>query len=107
MRGKVLNSYTASSGPVFYTHYRIEASETLKGQERTVRWKSSCPAEWLNNSRQSFAGVPEFKAGDEYVFFLWTGKDGRSTQVLGLTPGTFLGAPAGFGGSRDHAQRQP
>ena len=38
--------------------------------------------------RQSFSGVPQFQAGDEYVFFLWTGKTG-ATQVLGLTQGLF------------------
>jgi hypothetical protein len=93
VRGKVLNSYTATSGPVIYTHYRIQASETLKGPARGVV-EIQLPGGVANNLRQSFAGVPQFKAGDEYVFFLWTGKTG-STQVLGLTQGLFSVAPGG------------
>jgi hypothetical protein len=86
VRGKVLNSYTATSGPVIYTHYRIQPSETLKGTPAEW-WKSSCPAAWPTICDRAFAGVPQFKAGDEYVFFLWTGKSG-ATQVLGLTQGS-------------------
>src|SRR5580704_2388824 len=93
VRGKVLNSYTATSGPVVYTHYRVQASETLKGAaQATVEFQ--LPGGVANNLRQNFAGVPQFKAGDEYVFFLWTGKSG-ATQVLGLTQGLFSVAPGG------------
>jgi hypothetical protein len=91
VRGKVLNSYTATNGPVIYTHYRIQTSETLKGPTRGVV-EIQLPGGVANNLRQSFAGVPQFKAGDEYVFFLWTGKSG-ATQVLGLTQGLFSVAP--------------
>jgi hypothetical protein len=91
VRGKVLNSYTATSGPVIYTHYRIQASETLKGSARGVV-DIQLPGGVANNLRQSFAGVPQFRPGDEYVFFLWTGKTG-TTQVLGLTQGLFSVAP--------------
>jgi hypothetical protein len=38
--------------------------------------------------RQSFPGTPSFRAGEEYVFFLWTSRAGR-TQVIGLTQGLF------------------
>ena len=87
VRGKILNSYTAASGPVIYTHYRIQTSEILKGTPNgTV--EIQLPGGTAGNLRQTFAGVPQFKAGDEYVFFLWTGKSG-STQVLGLTQGLF------------------
>ena len=93
VRGKVLNSFTATNGPVIYTHYRIQTSETLKGQPRGVV-EIQLPGGVANNLRQSFAGVPQFKAGDEYVFFLWTGKTG-ATQVLGLTQGLFAVASGG------------
>jgi hypothetical protein len=87
VRGKVLNSYTASSGPLIYTHYRVQVSETLKGQARgTV--DIQLPGGTANNLRQTFAGVPQFRTGDEFVFFLWTGRSG-ATQVLGLTQGLF------------------
>jgi len=93
VRGKILNSYTATSGPVIYTHYRIQPSETLKGTANGVV-EIQLPGGTAGNLRQTFAGVPQFKAGDEYVFFLWTGKSG-STQVLGLTQGLFSVAPGG------------
>ena len=93
VRGKVLNSFTATSGPVIYTHYRIQTSETLKGPARGVV-EIQLPGGVANNLRQSFAGVPKFNAGDEYVFFLWTGKTG-ATQVLGLTQGLFSVSPGG------------
>jgi hypothetical protein len=91
VRGKVLNSYSATSGPIIYTHYRIQASETLKGPA-SATVEIQLPGGVANNLRQSFAGVPQFKAGDEYVFFLWTGRTG-ATQVLGLTQGLFSVAP--------------
>jgi hypothetical protein len=93
VRGKVLNSYAASSGPIVYTHYRIQVSDTLKGSARTAV-EIQLPGGVVNNARQTFAGVPQFNAGDEYVFFLWTGKSG-ATQVLGLTQGLFSVAPGG------------
>ncbi|HUB80765.1 MAG TPA: hypothetical protein VMB03_18295 [Bryobacteraceae bacterium] len=93
VRGKILNSYTATNGPVIYTHYRIQTSETLKGTANSVV-EFQLPGGIANNVRQSFAGVPQFKPGDEYVFFLWTGRSG-ATQVMGLTQGLFSVAPGG------------
>ena len=93
VRGKILNSYTATNGPVIYTHYRIQTSETLKGTANGVV-EFQVPGGIANNVRQTFVGVPQFKTGDEYVFFLWTGKSG-STQVMGLTQGLFAVAPGG------------
>jgi hypothetical protein len=93
LRGKVLNSYTQASGPVIYTHYRIQASETFKGNSQSMV-DIQLPGGSLNHMRQSFAGVPEFQAGDEYVFFLWTGRSG-ATQVIGLTQGLFSVAAGG------------
>lgn len=87
VRGKVLNSYTASSGPMIYTHYRVQVSEALKGpSSRAV--DIQMPGGTANNLRQTFSGVPQLNAGDEFVFFLWTGKSGTA-QVLGLTQGLF------------------
>ena len=87
VRGKVLNSFTASSGPIIYTHYRIQVSESLKGSAGGSV-EIQLPGGVANNKRQTFAGVPQFNTGDEFVFFLWTGKSG-ATQVLGLTQGLF------------------
>lgn len=87
VRGKVLNSYTTTEGPVIYTHYRIQVSETYKGPARATV-EIGYPGGISNNQRQSFAGVPQFSAGDEYVFFLWAGKSGM-LQTVGLTQGLF------------------
>ena len=87
VRGKILNSYTATSGPIIYTHYRVQTSETLKGTASGVV-EIQLPGGISGNLRQTFDGVPQFKSGEEYVFFLWTGKSG-STQILGLTQGLF------------------
>jgi hypothetical protein len=94
VRGTVQNSTTSVSGPVIYTHYTIQVSEQLK------RSASSAATVDLvlqggkaNGVVQRFAGVPQFQAGDEYVFFLWTGPSGR-TQLTGLTQGVFaVGTP--------------
>jgi hypothetical protein len=93
VRAKVTRSYGALSGRVIYTHYQIKISETLKGA-------GAATAEFVvqggvaNNLRQSFSGVPQFSVGDEYVFFLWTGKSGL-TQLMGLTQGLFSVAQDG------------
>jgi hypothetical protein len=93
VRGKVLNSYTASNGPMIYTHYRVQVTETLKGQANGSV-DVQMPGGIANNLRQTFSGVPQLQAGDEFVFFLWTGRTGTA-QVLGLTQGLFAVAPGG------------
>jgi hypothetical protein len=50
------------------------------------------PGGTANNVRQTFPGTPQFKAGDDYVFFLWTGRSGL-TQIIGLTQGLFALSP--------------
>lgn len=87
VRAKVLNAFTTVSGPVIYTHYQLQVSETLKGSYGS-QVEIQLPGGVANNMRQSFAGVPQFNTGDEFVFFLWSGRTG-SMQVLGLTQGLF------------------
>jgi len=87
VRGKVAGSYAAAHGPLIYTYYTIQISETLKGASQnsvTV----AVPGGTANHLRQTVPGAPEFSAGDEFVFFLWTGKSGM-TQIMGLTQGLF------------------
>ncbi|MGP8246423.1 MAG: hypothetical protein ACLQVN_18120 [Bryobacteraceae bacterium] len=94
VRGTVQASSVSVSGPVIYTHYTIQVSEQLKrsaGIAATV--EVVLPGGQANGVVQRFAGVPQFQAGDEYVFFLWTGASGR-TQLTGLTQGLFaVGTP--------------
>ena len=87
VRAKVTGSYGAFSGPLIYTHYRIQVTERYKGA-------GASPAEvWVpggvaNGLRQVIPGAPQLAEGGEFVFFLWTGKTGE-TQILGLTQGFF------------------
>jgi len=87
VRGKVTGSSAAFTGPVIYTHYTIQVEESLKGNNQgTV--DVVVPGGTANGLRQSFAGAPAFHTGDEFVFFLYTGKSGLTT-VTGLTQGLF------------------
>ena len=87
VRGKVTGSSAAFSGPVIYTHYTIQVSESLKGASHGTI-DVVIPGGIANGMRQTFDGTPVFQAGDEYVFFLFTGKSGLTT-VTGLTQGLF------------------
>ncbi|HEY1240493.1 MAG TPA: hypothetical protein VGF16_08040 [Bryobacteraceae bacterium] len=94
VRAKVTGSYAVRRGPVIYTYYSVQTSEQLKGPKPVT---VAVPGGTLNNLRQSFPGAPELKAGDEFVFFLWTGSSGI-TQIMGLTQGLFQ---ISLGQSRD------
>jgi hypothetical protein len=96
VRGKVTGTTAAFSGPVIYTHYTIQVSEQFKGAKQSSV-DVVIPGGTANGLRQSFSGAPVLNPGDEYVFFLYTGKAGLTT-VTGLTQGLFS-LPAG--GSAD------
>jgi hypothetical protein len=87
VRGQVLSSNTAFNRGLIFTHYQVQVTETLKGSASGTI-DVAVPGGVANGVRQAVAGAPEFQAGDDYVFFLWTGKSGI-TQVLGLTQGLF------------------
>jgi hypothetical protein len=87
VRGKVTGASAAASGPVIFTSYTIRVSESLKGQADSSVLVS-VPGGEANGLRQTFAGAPTFNTGDEFVFFLFKGRDGR-LSVLGLTQGLF------------------
>lgn len=95
VRGKVTGSHAAWSGPVIYTHYTIQVTEVLKGSAQSSTYVV-VPGGTVDRLRQSFPGAPEFKPGDEFVFFLWTSPSGL-TQIMGLTQGLFALAPGGTG----------
>lgn len=87
VRGRVVGSHAAQQGPIVYTHYAVQVTETFKGPVQTTV-DIAVPGGTLSGLRQTFAGAPEFRTGDEFVFFLWTGRSGL-TQILGLTQGIF------------------
>ena len=76
VQGKVTGSWAAFSGPVIYTHYTVQVSQRLKGAG-SDSMEIVVPGGVANNLRQTFAGAPELKAGNEYVLMLWTGKEAR------------------------------
>jgi hypothetical protein len=102
VRAKVLSSYASFSGPVIYTHYKLQVSEQYKSAAAPVV-EVLVPGGVANNTRQVFAGAPGFQPGDEYVFFLWTSRAGL-TQVIGLTQGLFAVAQDG---SKDPGLTRP
>jgi len=99
-RAKITSSYAAADGPVIYTHYKLQISEQLKG---FVVSEIVVPGGTASGIRQFFAGAPQFQSGDEFVFFLWTSREGL-TQVMGLTQGLFA---VGSGGDADPTVTRP
>ena len=87
VRGTVTISRVDASGRIIYTHYTIRVTENFKGNSQGAV-DVAVPGGTANNVRQTFAGTPQFKIGDDYVFFLWTGRSGL-TQIIGLTQGLF------------------
>jgi hypothetical protein len=87
VRGKVGQSWAAFSGPVIYTHYQVQISESYKGAAAGAI-DVVVPGGVAGSLRQSFAGTPVLNSGEEYVLLLWTGRNGL-TQVIGLTQGLF------------------
>jgi len=88
VRGQVTGASAAASGPVIYTHYAVQVLERLKGQTGSTL-DVTVPGGTANGLRQTFAGAPTLHSGDNFVFFLYTGRDGRTT-ILGLTQGLFV-----------------
>jgi hypothetical protein len=105
VRGKVANSWTAFTGSVIYTHYRIQASETYKGASRNLL-EIVVTGGTVNGIRQNFSGSPRLNPGDEFVFFLWTSKAGL-TQIIGLTQGLFAVPPDDSGKSASDPSSDP
>jgi hypothetical protein len=86
VRAKVISSYASFTGSAIYTHYKLQVMERLKGLGVTA--DVAVRGGVAGGMQQIVPGSPRFNAGDEYVFFLWAGKDGVN-QVIGLTQGLF------------------
>jgi hypothetical protein len=92
VRGKVTASWTAYTGSIIYTHYKVQVSEQFKGAGGNSV-EVMTPGGAVQGARQSFSGSPVLNVGDEFVFFLWTSKGGI-TWITGLTQGLFSLAPS-------------
>jgi hypothetical protein len=87
VRGKVSSIYTAVSGRVVYTHYKIQVSEGWKGSDGgTV--DVVVPGGATATLHQSFSGAPSLTSGTEYVLFLWRSRSGLN-HLIGLSQGLF------------------
>jgi|SRR4051794_16252499 len=104
VRGKVGSASTEAAGPVIYTHYQVQVSEQLKGNSGSAV-DVVIPGGTANGVRQTFAGAPTLNQGDEFVFFLYTGRD-RRTTVIGLTQGLFALSTGGDPVSTRAASRE-
>ena len=87
VRGKAQLTYSAYRGPLIYTHYTLQVTETLKGTA-AKQLEFVVPGGVSNGLRQSLAGAPTLTNGQDYVLFLWTSKSGL-TQLIGLSQGLF------------------
>jgi len=93
IRGTVQGSTAAFTGPVIFTHYRVQVIEHWKGSPGVVV-DVAVPGGAANGLRQTYSGAPQFAPGEQYVLFLWTGKSGM-TQIMGFSQGVFAVAPGG------------
>ena len=93
VRGTIRGSYAAFFGPVIFTHYRVQVTEKWKGATGATV-DVAVPGGIANGMRQTYSGAPQFRPGDQYVLFLWTGKSGM-TQIMGFSQGAFAVAQDG------------
>jgi hypothetical protein len=93
VRATVAGSSVAQSGPVIYTHYQLQVNELYKGPAQSTV-DLALPGGIARGFQQIYSGAPQLHPGEEYVFFLWTGKSGL-TQVIGLTQGLFAVSDVG------------
>jgi len=96
VRGRVTGQRAAFRGPVIYTYFSVQVLERWKGVE-SAQVEVAVPGGVARGLTQAFSGVPKLTPGDEYVFFLWTGKSGV-TQIIGLSQGVFSLRSDGNGG---------
>jgi len=96
VRGKVTASWAAFTGSVIYTHYQVQVSEQFKGAGQNSV-EVMIPGGAAKGLSQNFSGSPILNQGGEFVFFLWTSKNGI-TWITGLTQGLFSLAPGAAGG---------
>lgn len=87
VRGRIVSSRAALHGPIIYTHFTVQVTESWKGPESS-QLDVAVPGGTAQGLHQTFAGAPKLAQGDEYILFLWTGRSGV-TQVIGFSQGVF------------------
>jgi hypothetical protein len=74
------------NGAIIYTLHSLRVSEVLHGRLPGRNLELALPGGRLGDRSQTFSGVPAPAAGQEYVFFLWRGRNGLY-QLVGLNQG--------------------
>jgi hypothetical protein len=93
VRARVTGSRAGTRSGNIYTYFRLEVLDNWKGHAVT---EVAVPGGEADGIRQTAAGAPELKPGQEYVLFLWTSRSGL-TQVMGLSQGLFRLSGEGSG----------
>lgn len=91
VRGVVHGTGSGFRGSTLYTNYRVQISEQWKGSSG-AGVDFAVPGGVSNGIRQTYAGAPTLAEGQEFIFFLWTGRSGMR-QLIGLSQGLFTLAP--------------
>lgn len=103
VHARITSSQSAYRGSDIYTFFQIQVLETWKTSGQTPT-EVAVPGGVVKGIRQSVAGAPELKVGQDYVLFLWTSRSGL-TQVIGLSQGIFKLSEESSGSAV--AQRSP
>ena len=86
VRARVAESSCVQRGALIYTEHVLQVAEVLHGETSGRRLRLSMPGGQLNGQSQTFSGVPSVEPGEEYVFFLWRGRNGL-LQLVGMAQG--------------------
>ncbi len=87
VQAQVAASSASYTGPVIYTHYKVNVVAQWKGAAQSVI-DVMVPGGTANHVRQTYPGVPQLVTGQQYVLFLWTSSKG-ATYTMGFTQGVF------------------
>ncbi len=85
VRGRVSGTSCESNSSGIFTKVKVKVAETWKGPNESLV-EVTIPGGTCNGSSQSVAGTPNLDEGQEYVFFLWTGRT-KLNHLLGLGQG--------------------
>jgi hypothetical protein len=87
VQAQVTGSSASYTGTVIYTHYKVSVLAQWKGATQSAI-DVMVPGGTASGMRQTYPGVPELVAGQQYVLFLWTSSKG-ATYTMGFTQGVF------------------
>jgi hypothetical protein len=87
VRGRIGSCAGQLRQPIIYTVCQVSVVERWKGSGPAVL-EVALPGGFWNGYRQKYAGTPTLRSGEEYVLYLWQGRNGLN-QLLGLSQGIF------------------